>query len=46
MFCKKSILDSTYPGIIFDKNGISSIYKESKSAHDFFLDNNWLNLNQ
>lgn len=39
MICKKSILDNSYPGIVFDKNGISNIYKESKSVYDFFLDN-------
>ncbi len=39
MICKKSILDNSYPGIVFDKNGISNIYKESKSVYDYFLDN-------
>ena len=39
MICKKSILDNSYPGIVFDKNGISNIYKEFKSVYDYFLDN-------
>ena len=39
MICEKSILDHSYPGIVFDKNGISDIYKEAKSAHDFFVEN-------
>lgn len=38
MICKHSVLDETYPGISFDVNGISNIYKQSKKNYELIHD--------
>ena len=35
MKCTNSVLDSSYPGIKFDKNGVSNIFKQSKKIFEY-----------